>query len=285
MQNVTSAQETASALTDKGIEALRSGDRERAHTLLNRAVQIDPQCERAWLWLSGTVNSPRQRRECLERVLSINPNNDAARRGLAQLPATTSVRVIGDEPRSVAPAVEAPRPAAGTAHALFDEATIPESNPNIMLEPERPAAPAMPAPPAPPMPEPSRRNPTVQRLPRGSEIERAAREIRPVATNGDALVAQLRALSGVSADLRARQPELPAIMSDMQIDSDAPTVIATSHEPFAPPISTPTIQPSTLTNLANLNQGGGIHHLGTALVGLVSTMVLSAFLMVLLVTL
>jgi DNA helicase-2/ATP-dependent DNA helicase PcrA len=74
-----------SEITKQGIQALKSGDRARAHQLLLSAVQHDPNDSLAWLWLSGAVESDAERMECLKRVLAINPDHAAARRGLAML--------------------------------------------------------------------------------------------------------------------------------------------------------------------------------------------------------
>ncbi|HWQ13761.1 MAG TPA: tetratricopeptide repeat protein, partial [Roseiflexaceae bacterium] len=79
------ARERASALIDQGAAALKAGDRARAQELLGQALRLDPRNERAWLWMSGVVTRDDQRRQCLERVLAINPQNEAARRGLANL--------------------------------------------------------------------------------------------------------------------------------------------------------------------------------------------------------
>lgn len=77
--------EASELLTGHGIDALRAGDRERAYTLLTQAIQLDAENERAWLWLSGAVESDRERWKCLERVLSINPDNRSAKDGLQKL--------------------------------------------------------------------------------------------------------------------------------------------------------------------------------------------------------
>ena len=65
--------------------ALQSGDRETARRLLAAALRADPQNVQAWLSMSQAVDTDAQRRECLLRVLAIEPDNQAARAGLAQL--------------------------------------------------------------------------------------------------------------------------------------------------------------------------------------------------------
>jgi hypothetical protein len=70
---------------ERGIAALRAGDKSKARHLLSRAVQQAPRSEKAWLWLSGAMDTDEERLNCLKRVLSINPANEAAQRGVAEL--------------------------------------------------------------------------------------------------------------------------------------------------------------------------------------------------------
>lgn len=75
----------ASKWLQAGIAALKAGNRAKAKTLLLQVVDVDEQNEQAWLWLSGAVNSKEERRLCLENVLSINPDNQLAQKGLRKL--------------------------------------------------------------------------------------------------------------------------------------------------------------------------------------------------------
>ena len=72
-------------LLRQGIAAAQAGQRERARELLRRVVEQDEEIALAWLWLSGVVDSLDDREICLENVLSLDPTNDMARRGLAML--------------------------------------------------------------------------------------------------------------------------------------------------------------------------------------------------------
>ncbi len=67
----------------KGIRAARRGYKEPAQRLLRQAIQVEPNNEQAWMWLSRVVDVPQQRTECLQRVLSINPDNHWAAEQLA----------------------------------------------------------------------------------------------------------------------------------------------------------------------------------------------------------
>ena len=65
-----------------GITAARAGQKEQARDLLLRVIDQNDRSEPAWLWLSGVVDDPEERRICLENVLAVNPNNAAAQTGL-----------------------------------------------------------------------------------------------------------------------------------------------------------------------------------------------------------
>lgn len=73
-----------------GITAAREGRRAEARALLQQALQADTRSEQGWLWMSAVVESDDERRICLERVLTVNPNNQTARAGLEKLNAPDS---------------------------------------------------------------------------------------------------------------------------------------------------------------------------------------------------
>ncbi|MCP5095893.1 MAG: hypothetical protein GY943_10095 [Chloroflexi bacterium] len=72
-------------LLKAGIKALKAGKRDEARKLLMQVVKLDEDNERAWLWLSGAVKSKDERRICLENVLTINPDNEMAKKGLIKM--------------------------------------------------------------------------------------------------------------------------------------------------------------------------------------------------------
>ncbi len=69
---------------NEGIAAAKSGDRERARMLLTQVVTQDERNIHAWLWLSGVVDSLEDREICLENVLSLDPQNPVAQKGLVR---------------------------------------------------------------------------------------------------------------------------------------------------------------------------------------------------------
>ncbi len=73
------------SLLERGIAALRVGERARARALLVAAVRADPRSAQAWIWLAGALDDRSQQRECLERALALDPESAAARRGLEAL--------------------------------------------------------------------------------------------------------------------------------------------------------------------------------------------------------
>jgi hypothetical protein len=56
-------------------------------------LDYEPRNETAWVWLSYVVDTFEDRQICLENVLTINPNNKYAQRGLNQLRELTVTRL------------------------------------------------------------------------------------------------------------------------------------------------------------------------------------------------
>lgn len=135
-------------LVRAGFEALRAGDRERARGLLMRAVRSDPRSEQAWLYLAGALTDPAQRRDCLERVLQLNPANAAARRGLEALGAALAAPARTPAPRPEPPLAR-PAPTPQPTTRLEPPVARPEPAPVPAPQPEPPVARPEPAP-APP---------------------------------------------------------------------------------------------------------------------------------------
>lgn len=73
----------------QAVTLIRSGQKARGGQLLAKILRGDPQNELAWLWLSQTVKTKKQQQNCLEKVLAINPNNQAAQKALAKIKQTS----------------------------------------------------------------------------------------------------------------------------------------------------------------------------------------------------
>jgi tetratricopeptide (TPR) repeat protein len=73
---------TSTTLTE-AIAAARAGNRSEARELLARLLRADSSNVEYWIWMSAVVESPRERKYCLESALRLDPTNRAALRGLA----------------------------------------------------------------------------------------------------------------------------------------------------------------------------------------------------------
>jgi hypothetical protein len=71
-------------LLQQGISAVKAGRQDEAHELLSAVLELDPENELAWLWMSAVV-SDDDKIVCLENVLAVNPSNELARLGLESL--------------------------------------------------------------------------------------------------------------------------------------------------------------------------------------------------------
>lgn len=79
------AEESVSQLLARAIQLVRERRKEEGRDLLLQVVERDESNEQAWLWLSGVVDDPRDMQVALANVLTINPGNEQARKGLAML--------------------------------------------------------------------------------------------------------------------------------------------------------------------------------------------------------
>jgi twitching motility two-component system response regulator PilG len=76
------SREEAFTLYQKGLAAIKKGDKRLARQLLIKSVQMDARNEHAWLWLAGVAGSLKETEGCLRRVLTLNPENAWAQVGL-----------------------------------------------------------------------------------------------------------------------------------------------------------------------------------------------------------
>ncbi len=68
--------------TNRAIELIRQGNLAEGSKILAEVLQTSPDDEQAWLWMSACVPGQDRKIYCLQRVLQLNPDNQAARRGL-----------------------------------------------------------------------------------------------------------------------------------------------------------------------------------------------------------
>ena len=57
----------------RGVAFAKGGDKAAARPLVRRAVETDPSCELAWMWLASLEESAVESLAALERVLALNP--------------------------------------------------------------------------------------------------------------------------------------------------------------------------------------------------------------------
>src|SRR5688572_10545862 len=72
-------------LLQQGIDLAKRGNTEQASILFAKVVKANPESEQAWLWLGRCRTVPKEKRYCFNKVLSINPDHEDARRELADL--------------------------------------------------------------------------------------------------------------------------------------------------------------------------------------------------------
>ena len=145
----------------KGILAAKAGQRDLARQHLQNVLRADLSHETAWLWMSGLVDTVQQKRDCLQRVLALNPNNDVARRGLEQLAQSEAASFLADfaprtPPPPPAPVVIAPPPLAEPPGAVIVSEPLPIGISTPPQAPDEVAAPVSSAAPALDLPPPSK---------------------------------------------------------------------------------------------------------------------------------
>ena len=96
-----------SKVINQAENAIKAGDTKSAFELLRQVLAEDPNSERAWWIMSGLVQRS-ERRNCLEQILRINPENQFARDALTQLKEAPPKEEIKPEREVPKPAREAP---------------------------------------------------------------------------------------------------------------------------------------------------------------------------------
>lgn len=69
----------------QAIAYFKSGNRLAALSLLKKVIQTNPNNAAAWSWLYLCVDSIEQKKDCLNQVLRIQPDNQKAKHALSQL--------------------------------------------------------------------------------------------------------------------------------------------------------------------------------------------------------
>lgn len=120
-------------LIKDGIRAYKAKNRAEAHSLLEKATELDPYSEQAWLWLSAVVDTEEDQRVCLENVLYINPDNADAKKGIDKLNAK---RKPQEAPPPAAPPAATPPPPAPAPAPTVEPPTATSSASSVYSGPE-----------------------------------------------------------------------------------------------------------------------------------------------------
>ena len=80
------------------LEAIDLGQTARARDLFTRLLRSDSSKAEYWLWMSTLVDTSQERIYCLESALRVDPDNEAAKRGLVILGARQADKNITPVP-------------------------------------------------------------------------------------------------------------------------------------------------------------------------------------------
>jgi tetratricopeptide (TPR) repeat protein len=69
----------------EAVDALRDGNKARARELLTELIKNDQSNVEYWIWLSGAMETTKERIYCLQTALKLDPENATAKRGLTLL--------------------------------------------------------------------------------------------------------------------------------------------------------------------------------------------------------
>ena len=80
--------------TTQAIEIIRQGNLKEGAKILSQILKTNPEDESAWLWMSACVSDQDKKIYCLEKVVQLNPSNQAARKGLAALGVDAAPEIV-----------------------------------------------------------------------------------------------------------------------------------------------------------------------------------------------
>jgi hypothetical protein len=86
-------------LLEQAVSHIKAGNAERGKQLLIEVLKQNPKDENAWLWMSRCVTDVSQKRDCFQKVLQINPNNQFAVEGLRQLDDIQNRKSVNPAPK------------------------------------------------------------------------------------------------------------------------------------------------------------------------------------------
>jgi hypothetical protein len=111
-----------SDLFEQAVSYIKAGDLENGKKMLIQVLQQNPKDENAWLWMSRCVPTIEQKKECFKRALSINPNNEMARKAMEKLSSPTSPTQVPDN----LPPKQTTSPTSSPTHRTVKQTTQPQ---------------------------------------------------------------------------------------------------------------------------------------------------------------
>ncbi|MBN2304095.1 MAG: PD40 domain-containing protein [Anaerolineae bacterium] len=118
------ASEDIQRLLRTGIEAAQSGNKAIARGILQQVTDQDPTNELAWIWRASVADTLQERRDCLQKVLTINPNNKRAQQALDKLQRTTPPPIRRSPPASPTTSAAEPAPVQPASPSRADRAAV-----------------------------------------------------------------------------------------------------------------------------------------------------------------
>ena len=106
----------------EGIAAARNQDKATARDCFHAIIRRDDHNEKAWLWLASVLSDADERRAAFEKVLQLNPENQAAKRELAALTTASAAQksvAINDREGLFEDDAKTARAAAGRRRSLL----------------------------------------------------------------------------------------------------------------------------------------------------------------------
>ena len=118
------------ALVQSAIDAARQGDKARSIDLIRQVLTSNPNDVEAWLVLAAVMDDPERKRQCLNRVLTIDPTNKIAREELLDMDrAHMSPAPSQPDVESVSKPTSRPEPMTTSSGAFsYEAAPAPESS-------------------------------------------------------------------------------------------------------------------------------------------------------------
>jgi hypothetical protein len=124
------------------IDAANQGDKNKAMNFLKEVISANPKDADAWLVLAAIMDEPERKRQCLNRVLSLDPTNKLAREELLEMDRSS---MGGSLPFTAEPSPAfAPDRSSDQAYDGLDPVSKPKSQPRsqmpMSLESSKPAS-------------------------------------------------------------------------------------------------------------------------------------------------